>query len=403
MKRSTVQKLREMCPNIGIVEKVISWARKYQLTHGTMTPAEIQAAEKSLDMRKKAIATYRKPAELQRLDSSISDIFENAPQYIGKSQAELDAIRTDMKFCYVAYGVVPYEYLCFEFEGKDYAYRNEFISARDHDVYQSVLNNVVESAVLIDKSKTYEKFKEYYRRDAVTIASAKDADAFSRFVEKHPVFVRKAVYAGCGNSIERVDSTTYPGGVKKLFDDILQSGKTIAEELLVQHDSMKALNASSVNTVRLVTIATAGGGVRPIYAFARIGRDGSFVDNGRALGILVGVNIQTGVMETDGWDEHNVRYPVHPDSGVPLKGFQMPEWDQLLSVAETCSKMLLPGMNSASWDFAYARSEECPDFSWSMVEGNPLGEFFAQQETVKRGLKREMEEMIRDCKTSIRL
>lgn len=103
----------------------------------------------------------------------------------------------------------------------------------------------------------------------------------------------------------------------------LKKGKFLCEELVHQHPDMSIYNKSSVNTIRCITFRTNKGIIVP-FCFMRVGREGSFVDNGGAGGIIIGVNPNTGILNSDGYDEYNKRYEYHPDTHIRFKVAKYP-------------------------------------------------------------------------------
>lgn len=45
------------------------------------------------------------------------------------------------------------------------------------------------------------------------------------------------------------------------------------------------------------------------------------------------VDTDTGIVYTAGFDESGNRYVTHPNSGVPIVGFQIPRWNEAKSLA----------------------------------------------------------------------
>lgn len=298
---------------------------------------------------------------------------------------EMDADRKeklnqDMLYCFFAYGYSPNEYLCYEFENKSLAERRAFVSDRESVIFAYRVNERTGLMLFLDKMKTYEYLKDYYKRDAIAVSSEKDYHKFCDYVEKHAKVVKKVVSESCGRSIELIDTTK--AEPKKLFADMLSQGKIILEEPIVQHPSVAALNTSSVNTVRCLTIHT-DKGIEIPWCFMKVGRAGSFIDNGGAGGILVGIDPATGIFNTDGYDETNMRYSHHPDNGIEFRGFQLPEWEKML---EICREMALkiPEVGWIGWDMAYSQA------GWVVVEGNSLSEVIGPQSTSKQGIRKEL-------------
>ena len=89
----------------------------------------------------------------------------------------------------------------------------------------------------------------------------------------------------------------------------------------------------------------------------------------------------SGVITTDAYNEKGERFVTHPDSGYAFKGQVIPQWEELLTIAEKAHR-LIPHHIYVSWDFALT------DEGWIIVEGN-WGQFIAQQTCSKRGYKQE--------------
>lgn len=301
-----------------------------------------------------------------------------------------DETRQDMLFCYFAYGFTPSEYVCYRLAEKKPGERKKFISDRESVIYGHRINDLYARKIFSDKVKTYERFKEFYHREAVCIKEDRDYEKFVDFITKYPVFVKKNVFESCGRSVELVDATQYAGRERELFDTFIHAGKTILEEKVVQSSTMSLFCSSSVNTVRCFTLNTRTGIIVP-WCFMKVGRNGSFVDNGGAGGILIGLDIEKGLMNTDGVDEYGRRYEHHPESKVTFKGFQLPQWDEMISL---CKKMALmePEVRWIGWDMAHTEN------GWVVIEGNALSEVIGPQSTALKGIREELDRYIKDVK-----
>ena len=148
-----------------------------------------------------------------------------------------------------------------------------------------------------------------------------------------------------------------------------------------------------MNTIRCITFKT-NNGVETPYAFMRVGREGSFVDNGGAGGILIGIDVKTGILDTDGYDEYDNKYSSHPDTKVDFKGSQIPAWEELVYLCkEAASKV--KDISYLSWDLAYTEK------GWIVIEVNEVGQFIGPQIVMKRGIKKELEESLSRMKKVI--
>lgn len=326
------------------------------------------------------------PEKAKQLDCEMTSIRRSLSSGVSAmTVGEFDAVAEDVKFSYFAYGFSPFEYLGYGFRFLPDQKRREYISELESIIYGYRLNDIADMMIFMDKVRTYEKFGEYFHRDACRVSSKKDYRAFETFAEKHPTFVAKEAMSSRGHGVQLV-KTDGPVSRKQIFEGLLRQGGVLAEELISQSSVMATFNKSSVNTVRCITLNTPCG-TKIIHAFFKIGRAGSFVDNGGAGGIIVGIDCPTGLLTTDGTDELGVRYALHPDSGIEFKGRQLPDWRSLVAM---CHKMssIMPSVKLIGWDFAHTEG------GWVAVEGNGLTEVIGPQSAFARGIKSEFEGQI---------
>lgn len=103
------------------------------------------------------------------------------------------------------------------------------------------------------------------------------------------------------------------------------NGQYLLQERVTQHLKMSELHPESVNTIRMVTFNN-NGKVEVFCAALRIGTKGRNVDNWSAGGILVGIDLQTGRLQKEGFYKpgYGGRIEKHPDTGIILKDYQIP-------------------------------------------------------------------------------
>ncbi len=135
-------------------------------------------------------------------------------------------------------------------------------------------------------------------------------------------------------------------------DDISQSldvDPDIAVQLVMkQHPEMAKMNASSVNTIRIICIMLDGESI-PLSAVVRIGNSGSRVDNFSSGGVGCGVR-PDGHLNSCGYTQKGERYDVHPNGFIFSDGF-VPNFDKALEAVKRCH-MRVPMFGVASWDIA---------------------------------------------------
>lgn len=367
-----------------------SYNRSRFLYHrGYYVPSErVAQAEADPQSRRALLSEYTEKWKTltERTNQEIDEILARAPQY--RERGHDAALREDMMFCRFAYGFKPDEYLAYCLEQKNPPERKAYVSSRDLLCMIYQVNDRMDYRVYNDKAKTYERFAPYYHREAVSISREEDYEGFLDYIHRHPVFVKKKVSEAMGRSVELIDSANCGKTERELFSGLIAQGKCLLEERVIQSAAFAALNQSSVNTVRCITYYTRHG-VEVPYCFIKIGRKGSFVDNGGAGGILVGIDSHSGKFNTDGFDEFITRYEKHPDSGIHFQGYQLPDIPQLIELSKQLSAMT-PSVKFVGWDFAHT------DQGWAIIEGNGMSQLIGPQIVWERPVKAEMERCLKD-------
>lgn len=366
--------IRSYCPNIPFLRKSMSAAKVRSLKAIQLPEEQISKAENSEVEKARVVVSLR-----ERWNAQYDKVVGMAQEHYSKADRILDdGELQDILFCFFAYGFNPDEYLSYGLKAANLEKRLSYISSRDTNIIVYSLNDIVDIDLFYDKWKTYERFAEYYQRSAMLIDKESDYAAFARFIQAHPKFVKKAVRLSKGQSVALVDATGVDDP-SALFAELLEGGRTILEEPIVQSDLMSKLNETSVNTVRCITLKT-NEGAEVLYTFLKVGRKGSFVDNGGAGGLLVGIDKETGMLITDARDEFANAYPSHPDHGYDFKGLKLPEWDGLMELTKSISAGI-SGISYIGWDFAHT------EHGWVVVEGNGGSQLIGPQIVFQEGIK----------------
>jgi len=373
------------CPDIPALRRFLAQKKVAELKSRLMTEQEIQQGEKDWETRKKLVKKYvaLKSKYAENANGKIDMLLRNAPCFQGN--ADLEKARVDMQFCRFAYGFEPDEYVFFHLEEKSAEERRDYISNLDRIIAAFRMNDFSDMQILKDKWKTYTLLKPYYGRDAILLQGRSDYNKFLSFIQKHPVFIKKRLNLGMGESVELYDVTTCGMTCCDLFKKLIKEGKLILEEKIIQSKITEVFNESSVNTARFFTFNTKNG-IRSM-GFVRTGRPGAVVDNAGSGGVFAAFDVQTGIVVADGSDELGNRYRVHPDSGVPYIGFQLPEWEKAVALCYEAVEYL-PRVKYIGWDLAYT------DQGWVIVEANMSGQFV--QQACIGGLKEELNAIMKE-------
>ena len=367
--------------NSRLINKKINALYKHRIGSEKVAAGEASTTERNriLDECRESDKAY-----IEKFELNAAKQWEKS--YYGRSgftDRITDDICSDILWCHVAYGFQADEYIMFDFVHKTNEERKKFISDTDrYEVYYRN-NNFYDRMVFIDKYDTYKVFSEYYGRKAIKIKTKEDVDSFTKFAKMFKKLVVKNPTLSKGDSVRLIDTSDFSDEqIKEEFYRIVKEGTAIVEELIDQAEELKQFHPSSVNTIRCTTILSEND-VIVFYPFIKIGRSGSFVDNGGKGGILAAVDVQNGVICSDGLDEFGEKYTVHPDTHIAIKGYSLPAWEECLDLIKTCARKMKK-VRIVGWDLAWTKK------GWVIVEGNAQGQFVGQQGTNAKGLRYEL-------------
>lgn len=292
----------------------------------------------------------------------------------------------DAFFCEYYYKITYQEYFLYKFRDLSDKKRKEFIGDIErHEILDELeYNNKENTDILDDKYKSYLRFKEFYKRDVIKIKGKEDRNIFEQFCEKHQIFIVKPINLFQGKGVFIINQKDYKS-LDDIWNEILKHDKIILEELIIQDKGLGKFHPESVNTVRFATY-TKNNTVTNLFAVLRMGQGNSVVDNACAGGIVANIDLETGIINTEGKDYIGNSYLKHPSTNICIMGQQIPKWDELLKIVEQVAK-LFPEYKYISWDFALSEK------GWVIVETNSGGTFRIHQ--VFNGLRKKYEEAIK--------
>ncbi|TQO37361.1 putative polysaccharide biosynthesis protein [Arenibacter algicola] len=188
------------------------------------------------------------------------------------------------------------------------------------------------------------KNKFTYKSDVFEIETKNDFFSFLEkiFNEEKIVNIFCKPIDGCmGENIFVIDKNSY----RKIADNLINlvfSKAFIFQELILQHEVLKKINCSSINTLRIVTYKNKKNEVEILSGFLRVGRKGAIVDNAHAGGIVVPFNKETGKMCAEGLqliDNGGGVFYKHPDTGITFENLQIPHYIQVKKMVTKASSL----------------------------------------------------------------
>ena len=253
--------------------------------------------------------------------------------------------------------------------------------------------------ILDDKYILYKRLRPYYLRDMIEISDPeKDLDVFSDFVKKHHEFVVKPLdyYGGIG--VHKASLDDYGSDYKTALANLLNEGaeisnvhrskshKMVLEELIVQDESLAQLHPESVNAVRATAVRGKDGKIHLYHPWIKVGMNGTFVASAVLDGYDAEIDPETGIVISDGYQENGNVYVTHPNTGAVIKGFQIPQWGEMVKMVGELME-LMPEFGYIGWDLVLTPN------GWCVMEGNYNGDFMFQLIN-GRGYRKEFEELI---------
>lgn len=301
-----------------------------------------------------------------------------------KKQIVADMMREARK-----YNVVFEEYIFHLFRGRPQEERRLYVPILENIDYCERLNQPKNKYIFADKGETFRVFGKYFHRDQVEVMKWTEQETadLRDFVQKHPRFIGKPYVGGNGIGI-RIFDMAEEGSFERLCQALKTQYKSgfVAEELIAQAKSLSAVHPSSVNTMRVITIVM-NDRVEVLPRVWRVGRGGNCVDNGGSGGIFCLLDDNGVILATA--DEHGNSFDVHPDTGHPLVGFQIPRHEEARELAKELA-MVVPSNRYVGWDLALTED------GWVLQEANSQGGIVTIQCPLRRGYRKEMDAIMEE-------
>lgn len=138
--------------------------------------------------------------------------------------------------------------------------------------------------------------------------------------------------------------------------------RVIVEAYIEQTGALSAINPSSMNTLRVLTLRD-GSHIRILSAILRAGGEGTLIDNLHAGGIGYCVEPETGRVYR-GISMTGRTTAVHPGSGIRVSGTTVPRWAEVCRFCTDAYLHAPRGLEYIGWDVCV-----CDDALY-MIEGN---------------------------------
>lgn len=294
-------------------------------------------------------------------------VLYNVTKVSSKYRKNRMLIFLDMIQCAIRYSASPANYYYFGFAKLDHAQRKTYVTHKLSEQIQKKYNSPKYQIVFYDKMIFSRVFSEFYGRKCMSTETM-TREEFMAFVNNVSKFIYKPLEGGQGKGIQ-VFEKMGGRGYTQIYDNLKET-HGIIEEWIQQHPAMHKLYPDAVNIIRVQTVY-AKGRCNFLGATLTIGYKNK-IANASADSIFTLVDVKTGQVSTDGCDYNDNTYINHPETGVHFKGFQIPMWEEVLTMLEKAAARV-PEIGYVGWDVAIT------EYGPVIIEGNNDGGYVGYQ------------------------
>ena len=256
-------------------------------------------------------------------------------------------ILVDMVFCSLVYQAGYLDYQEFEFWSLNRRERRTWITSGNANSIVVKYNQRAFREQFSDKARFNARFGSHLGREWIDARTA-TTEELERFVTAHGSVMAKRLDGMSGAGIKKHDAASILD-FEAFRSELLENRQYLVEAFLRQHPEMAALSPTSVNSLRMITFFD-GTDVHVMEAVLRMG-NGADVDNYGRGGMYTVIDEKTGVAGYGAFDKYANTFDVHPISGTPIVGFQVPMYDEVLATLDTVSR-IVPQIPYVGWDVA---------------------------------------------------
>ncbi len=283
------------------------------------------------------------------------------------------------------YNIGWIDYFIFRFFEKDAAERALWMGTGFKYESDLRMNSKGTRHLLENKIHFYESYDPFVLHATCTLEDLQRNNAKAQEVMSNATgkIVIKDALGQCGWDVEIVKTEDYTR--ESLTDHMNSRGFNLAEEFIIQHPELARLSNSGVNTIRIISQLNKDNEVEILGARLRISVN-THVDNLASGNIAAAVDQATGIVYGSGVysDITKSNVSAHPVSGITLEGFQIPMWEECISMVKKAA-LHKPENRSIGWDVVL--TEKGPE----LLEGNHNWCKILWQLPVNKGLKSVLE------------
>lgn len=276
-------------------------------------------------------------------------------------------------FCEIIYnwfrwGASEEDFMTMEFYRLNSREKRRWLTSKKNNRYlPKKLYNPLVIETFDNKAVFDKKFSEYMSHE-VMIANEHTLEEILNFAEKHKEVIIKPARGCLGYGVNKYKYNEE--GKKNIVERISSKKELIVEEVIKQHPDMALLNPHSVNTIRVITMIDKKGEIHILSTLVKFGVGVACTSNTLTGGLCAHIDPVLGKIDTPAHSQYGEKFTVHPESGLFLLGFQIPNWNGLLEFAKKLATVM-PEARYIGWDIVITEN------GYDVIEGNihPAQEF----------------------------
>jgi hypothetical protein len=281
--------------------------------------------------------------------SSVRENSEKVCALRGKNKL---LVQMDMLGCLFLHHVHPFEYSALGFDSIPRSLRDTYMTTNRVSLINKTINAPGSSNLLTNKFYAGTVLAPFYKRPCLQNINL-SYEEFLAFAQGRDKFIFKPFdgYGGEGHKVYKMDSSVPP---EQMYKEIMAAPRGVLEGWIVQHETLNKLYAGAVHTIRLHTIHDGSG--KDIKVFGgnlSIACNGELANTHYLSTLCAQVDDETGVVTTDGLQrDTNKTYAEIPSTHVKLRGFQLPDWEETLTLVKMAAAAI-PEVQFIGWDVAF--------------------------------------------------
>ena len=268
-------------------------------------------------------------------------------------------------------------YYCYRFPELSEKQKSEFLTMRDTQfILRKYRILFPEQWVITSKKDVFlQKYAPFIHRNWMLVDSSTSIDAIQNFINRFDV-IAKPTNSESGKGVYKI--LKGKGDAHQVLEGKLP---ILLEECLKNVDELAEFHPSSLNTVRVVTIAN-GTDVKIFGAILRTGNNSSVFDNADAGGYFAEVDTHTGVIISNGVNEMGDEVEAHPISGKVFKGSFCPMWREVIEICKKAA-LYIPETTIIAWDVAITTN------GVELIEANSVPSIYIHQVPLHKGVRQK--------------